>query len=597
MCGIIGLFPFPLKEQKYDSRAISAIQRMLFSETLVALEPRGRDSSGIGLLWNDGKVGVIKQAIPSPLFVRDDGTLGEDFVNPATPSMNFSSFISLWNRGVGSDDIFMRAALGHVRKGTQGSANNTHNNHPIIIPPDGKLNGGDSVKEDTIIGVHNGGIQNDNELFKKHKFNRIGKVDSEVIFHLISKYKNDISVDNLEKTFEELEGAFAVMAYNNSIPNKVGCIREVRPMEAAYSPELGTLIIVSERKYLDDAWDIYDRWRVRESDTSFCYEDNGETINMGKVKDLFPYVSYSWYGGKQIYNTSSVEEGVFVLDLDQEVDDKTAPEDLIDVKKLYKKASSTYYEASYGGHRTPASTPATVVNDNRSVKENTNSEKTQVKDTTNYEVQAQESGKDEECTEGQIVEVDAEVIDGEIEDDTMCSYSWEELYKIGKKMFYDGEVETDNMLISKDIEEIRRTLEKYNVKAKEGGASELAASMYDVVFPEGFAEGYKQGYEQASIEYMALFEQEETEVASELENANRKIENMKHAIGIIKEKKEKATKRISSTSPILKALLLEKGIISKSGIINHSKLTQLMKSVGIKEVSKHINNVIKLSAK
>lgn len=604
MCGIVGLFPFPLKteDDKINNVAKSVIHRALFSETLVALEPRGKDSSGIALLWNDKKTAVLKQPIPSPIFVRDDGNW-TDHIDPDNPDVNFKSFMSLWHRGIDADNR-LRAAFGHVRKGTKGSPYNGHNNHPIIVPPSGKLEEGDSLPEGTIVGVHNGGIQNDTKLFTSENLEQIGEVDSEVIFQLMSKYKDDMSTANLKKTFDDLEGAFAVMAYNNAIPNKIGCLREVRPMEAAYFPALGTLIIVSERKYLDEAWVLYDRWRVREADMDIQYTDeNGETRNAGKVGDLCPYINYTWYGEKKLpYNvTSSVEAGVFVLDLDTEVSYDTKPEDLIKVTEIIKKATGNNYTGgAYGGHRSKSST---LVSDHRSAaksKTSTTSSKedkekdtkTEVVDTTDYSKKEEPISTDvetDETDDGVVVEYELSEIEEAVEaeeeeEERECPYSWEELLDNGKRFLYKQELQDNkNILLNKDVEVIQNRFRQFLVPVKDANSmASMLGAIYDLVFPESWALGFEEGYEQASLEYSAIMEggvSEESDTQDKLTAAYNMLTQMK-------EKKDKATRLLSTFGPLLSMFLSESNVLKDDGNVDMEQMTKLMTKAGVKEPTK-----------
>jgi len=67
-------------------------------------------------------------------------------------------------------------AIFHTRYATQGLASNNANNHPII--------------HGRVVGVHNGMIQNDNQLFRTNKMSRYAEVDSEAIFALLSRTKD-----------------------------------------------------------------------------------------------------------------------------------------------------------------------------------------------------------------------------------------------------------------------------------------------------------------------------------------------------------------------------------------------------------------------
>jgi len=151
MCGIAG---FSINER--DLAKINS--RNLANKLLLAIVARGEDATGAG--WVEEHNGVkevfyAKSPIPADLFVEQN-----DFMAKRTPT-----------------------AILHTRYATKGSPKNNDNNHPIVIP-------------DGVIGVHNGVIVNDDDLFEDHGWQRIGEVDSEAIFQLIT---------NMEKPLDELE--------------------------------------------------------------------------------------------------------------------------------------------------------------------------------------------------------------------------------------------------------------------------------------------------------------------------------------------------------------------------------------------------------
>lgn len=82
--------------------------------------------------------------------------------------------------------------LVHVRDYTKGHPSLAANNHP--------------VRHGTVVGVHNGIIRNDEEIFERHGFDRAAPgmtVDSEAIFALVGKQPSDAHV------LEELYGSMA----------------------------------------------------------------------------------------------------------------------------------------------------------------------------------------------------------------------------------------------------------------------------------------------------------------------------------------------------------------------------------------------------
>ena len=131
MCGIAGLSLAP-EERTFPTRVAAAMLR--------EIEHRGRDATGAA--W------VQPQ------------TLGVFFAKAPVPAHRFIPTLNL----EGS-----RTAILHTRWGTKGSNKVEENNHPIVVPG--------------IVGVHNGVIRNDDDIFKAlGSPTRFGEVDSEAIF-------------------------------------------------------------------------------------------------------------------------------------------------------------------------------------------------------------------------------------------------------------------------------------------------------------------------------------------------------------------------------------------------------------------------------
>lgn len=109
------------------------------------LEVRGRDASGVA--WHEESKGSIET------MVMKGAIRGSDLAK------------QLETGAVGSTGIV------HTRWATKGSPENNLNNHPIDVAG--------------IVGVHNGHVSNDNELFSridKGAYVRAGQVDSEAAF-------------------------------------------------------------------------------------------------------------------------------------------------------------------------------------------------------------------------------------------------------------------------------------------------------------------------------------------------------------------------------------------------------------------------------
>jgi hypothetical protein len=481
---------------------------------------------------------VLKQPVASSFLAINDGCVKEEYKDPNDDRATFKWIMQKWKERLAISDLAQ--VLGHVRAKTKGSEYNPHNNHPIIISDTIKNAENPYIGDNTIIGVHNGSIRNDDELTKKYNFSRVGDVDSEIIFQMINKHKDNLDLDKLGEIFDEIHGLFAVLAYNNSKPNMVYGMKgsdtsgatEGRPLEIGYLPQIGTVVAISERTFVENALTTYDRWRVRE-------DDAGE----------FPYVSVKWM--------KTMDTGVFTMDLDTPVDEKTDVSTLITHRKIVKKIS---YQGSYSGYNSgstshgtggtscssgtktgtqatplPPATPSkpVVAEDKRSAV---------LHDLTDYSVDTKETdipngsvpeGTIPESLEVEILQVnsdseesDVPSTDGENRADE-SGFTFEERKNIGAEFFsmqiLTEEVKEPDMFISLPFEKQKEILAKYDIQVKNKEEVDVIAHiLYDIVFPEGYAFGYTDGYTACEDE--------------------RSTEDDSASDAIIKEKEEKAEK-------------------------------------------------------
>lgn len=158
MCGIAG---FCINKKDHLPRLSEIVD-----ELLLQIEVRGRDSTGMAYV-RDARAFARKDAIPASKFVK----------GRVTQRVNGASLGIL-----------------HTRYATQGSPKNRANNHPII--------------HGSIVGVHNGHINNDDEIFRELGVPRIGQVDSEAAFALI-----DNEPDTLE-ALSQIRGGAALAWFN-----------------------------------------------------------------------------------------------------------------------------------------------------------------------------------------------------------------------------------------------------------------------------------------------------------------------------------------------------------------------------------------------
>jgi glucosamine 6-phosphate synthetase-like amidotransferase/phosphosugar isomerase protein len=174
MCGIAGFSISDIDHKIINTRNLS---KNLLRQIMV----RGRDATGA--VWSEsfeGRTELFFQKAPvdAETFIKND--------------------LDLIPR-------FTRTALLHTRWATKGSPQNNGNNHPISVPG--------------VVGVHNGHIANDDEVFEYFGAERIAEVDSEAIFQLIAHSENPT------KDFCLLEGNAAFAWFMVHDPQTMNVVR------------------------------------------------------------------------------------------------------------------------------------------------------------------------------------------------------------------------------------------------------------------------------------------------------------------------------------------------------------------------------------
>ena len=137
MCGIAG-FSVP-KDHRLDARVLS-------QSLLEEIVTRGYDATGMAWTDSDGKVWYVKSDV-----------CADEFIDTALDQL----------------DADAKTVILHTRWATKGSPSIEGNNHPIVRPG--------------IVGVHNGVITNDDEVFSLLNAERYAQVDSEAAFALIEE--------------------------------------------------------------------------------------------------------------------------------------------------------------------------------------------------------------------------------------------------------------------------------------------------------------------------------------------------------------------------------------------------------------------------
>lgn len=141
MCGIAGFIIADDDIGKLNTERMTLLLAHM-------MKARGTDATGVCIVTHKGRVTNRKESKAADLFLAGRKGLGQN----------------------------AQTCLIHTRHATQGPPSNPLNNHPIAY--------GD------IIGIHNGMVMNDDDIFEHHKWPRNARVDSEAIFATIHHSAN-----------------------------------------------------------------------------------------------------------------------------------------------------------------------------------------------------------------------------------------------------------------------------------------------------------------------------------------------------------------------------------------------------------------------
>ncbi len=182
MCGIFGI------TVRNDLNINENLLKSIVDDLFKLSESRGKEASGIAI---DSKkdIKVYKQPIPASVLIKskeykkilDDALT--DFNQPIT-------------------------IIGHSRLVTNGAQQISENNQPVI--------------KNGLVGIHNGIIVNDDELWKKFpSLERKYEVDTEIMLSLIRHFYNDqeLLINAVQHSFKLIKGTASVALLFNDIDN------------------------------------------------------------------------------------------------------------------------------------------------------------------------------------------------------------------------------------------------------------------------------------------------------------------------------------------------------------------------------------------
>jgi len=321
MCGIVGAFAFDTFEKKSQEKIRNEANIFITTELLQTTVERGKDATGVSLIWADGNYTGLKMGIPSPDFIARFGETEEDF----------QGFLKVWREYPKR----MKAFIGHCRKSSIGNSYDNKNNHPIQI--------GD------IIMVHNGTLSNHEKIFDKLGCDRTGDVDSEAIGRLLHHYTKGgaepFTSEMVKETTKRLAGSYSVIAMSGSNPYQVVQFRDGRPAEMVLVKPLKTVFVASEKKFLENIL--------------FAYNKQCKLFSTG-VK--FPYIKKDDVEFKTL-----PDDSMCIWDLTTPIDEKTGITDLYDweltpkkVDKIWDSGTTTTYNNNYNRNKTTNTTNKTT---------------------------------------------------------------------------------------------------------------------------------------------------------------------------------------------------------------------------------------------
>jgi len=218
MCGLTGVLLYPTRRPADKWEEIQNIT----TANLVFNEERGREASGIAVIQADGHCRIFKQPVPASELVKMEG---------------YRRVLSMVNETT-------VCILGHTRMPTKGSHWHNVNNHPLLAGH--------------VVGVHNGVITNDDQLFARFNLPRAGEVDSEIIFRLQDTIDplrcNGRYPELVREKVNLLEGKFATLSVDLRRPGGLLVLKHLQPLCLHYEEELVALFFSSRYLFLRRAF-------------------------------------------------------------------------------------------------------------------------------------------------------------------------------------------------------------------------------------------------------------------------------------------------------------------------------------------------------
>lgn len=217
-------------------------------------------------------------------------------------------------------------AILHTRLFTQGSPKKNRNNHPIPVGERGKR----------LVGVHNGVIWNDDEVFKKHvTVPRKAEVDSEAVFAYLYEH------GPRPKDLTDIGGSYALGYLKEDEPNQLYLCRGCdSPLVVARSKH--GWVFASTREALDLVAPLLDGW-VKDGEPAHYGEGKYGVYFEGNELEYADF-EYDIFGGYSRYSSRTWVRDPITGNLTQYPNDRMSPA----TRQWWELENGVYCDWEYG---------------------------------------------------------------------------------------------------------------------------------------------------------------------------------------------------------------------------------------------------------
>lgn len=189
----------------------------------------------VGYIGNRQAAPILLQGL-SKLEYRGYDSAGITVRNGSDPAEVVKTIGKLHNLVEKTDEgraLVGNCGIGHTRWATHGAPSKT-NAHPHVSG--NCTNSGSGVVESEVVGVHNGIIENYQELkakLERHDYRFYSQTDTEVLIKLVDYYYKKYKVgpiDALAKTIVRVRGSYALVVMFSDYPDRIFVARKDSPM-------------------------------------------------------------------------------------------------------------------------------------------------------------------------------------------------------------------------------------------------------------------------------------------------------------------------------------------------------------------------------